>query len=94
MNNGVEAYLRLLSDIVDHVEEHDDVEPLKSSTEDVIAACRHFLDPLIDHLDGSEPDEGEEYRKLYGAGAGLRYYRKLQQAVRDARPGVQPSGPR
>jgi DNA sulfur modification protein DndB len=92
MNNGVEACLRLLSDIVDHVKEHDDVDPLKSSTEDVIGACRHFLDPLIDHLEGLSSNEGEEYRTLYGSGAGLRYYRRLQQAVRDARPDFNPAG--
>lgn len=90
MNNGIEAYLRLLSDIVDHVKQHDNVDPLKSSTKDVIGACHYFLDPLIDHLEGLSSDEGEEYRKLYGSGAGLRYYRKLQQAVRDARPEFNP----
>jgi DNA sulfur modification protein DndB len=92
MNNGVEAYLRLLSDIVDHVKKHDDIDPLKSSTEDVIGACHHFLDPLISHLEGLSPDEGEEYRRLYGSGAGAKYYRKLQLAVRDARAAFNPDG--
>jgi DNA sulfur modification protein DndB len=91
MNNGVEAYLRLLSDIIDHVKEYDNVDPLKSSTEDVVSACHYFLDPLIDHLERLSPDEGEEYRKLYGSGAGLRYYRRLQEAVRDARPKFNPA---
>ena len=64
MNNGVEALIRLLSDIVDHVIEHDGVDPLQSSTEDVVDPCRHFLDPLIDHLDGLRPAEGEAAPKL------------------------------
>jgi DNA sulfur modification protein DndB len=92
MNNGVEAYLRLLSDIVDHIKQHDDVDPLTSSTEDMVGACQHFLDPLVDHLESISADEGEEYRKLYGSGAGLRYYRKLQQAVREDRPKFEPAG--
>ena len=86
MNNGIEACLRLLSDVVDQVKEKDGVDPLKASTEDVMLACVFFLDPLIDHLNSLSTIEGEEYRKLYGSGAGLRYYRRLQQAVRDARP--------
>jgi DNA sulfur modification protein DndB len=92
MNNGIEAFLRVLSDIVDHVIEHDGVDPLHSSNGDVMEACQHFLDPLIDHLEGLNPDEGAEYRKLYGSGAGLRYYRRLQQALREARPKFNPVG--
>ncbi len=55
-------------------------------------ACHYFLDPLIDHLDGLSAEEGEEYRKLYGSGAGLRYFRRLQQALREARPKFNPAG--
>ncbi len=92
MNNGVEAYLRLLSDIVDHVKEHDNIDPLTSSAVEVIGACLYFLEPLIDHLEDLSSEEGEEYRKLYGSGGGLRYYHKLQQAVCDARPEFKPAG--
>lgn len=92
MNNGIEAFLRLLSDIVEHVIAEDGVDPLKSSADQVVNACHHFLDPLIDHLDGLSSEEGEAYRKLYGSGAGLRYYRKLQQALREARPTFSPVG--
>jgi DNA sulfur modification protein DndB len=91
MNNGIEAYLRLLSDIADHVKEDEKVDPLKSSAEDVIGACQHFLDPLIEHLEGLGGEQGEEYRKLYGSGGVLSYYRRLQQAVRDARPAFNPT---
>jgi DNA sulfur modification protein DndB len=58
----------------------------------MIGACHYFLDPLIEHLENLNADEGEEYRKLYGAGAGLRYYHKLQQAVRNTRSEFNPSG--
>jgi DNA sulfur modification protein DndB len=92
MNNGVEACLRILSDIVDHVIEHEGVSPLKSSTEEMVESCRQFLDPLIDHLDGLSLDDGTAYRKLYGSGAGLQYYRKLQQALCAARPAFNAPG--
>jgi DNA sulfur modification protein DndB len=92
MNNGVEAYLRLLSDIVDHLIQHDSLEPLKASTDEAVSACHYFLDPLIEHLENLSPEEGDAYRKLYGSGAGLRFYRRLQQAVRGARPEFNPAG--
>jgi DNA sulfur modification protein DndB len=92
MNNGVEALLRLLSDIVDHVKQHEDVKPLNTSTDDVVKACEPFLDSLIDHIEGLNPDAGSEYRKLYGTGGVASYYRRLQLAVRDARPEFNPAG--
>jgi DNA sulfur modification protein DndB len=92
MNNGIEAYLRILSDIVDHVIVSDGVSPLGSSTEEIVDACRSFIDPLVDHLDALSPEEGAAYRKLYGSGAGMQYYRRLQVALQNARPAFQPDG--
>jgi len=91
-NNGVQAFLRMLSDMVDHVIEQEGLSPRGSSTEEVLDACRQFLDPLIDHLDGLSLDEGATYRKLYGSGGALQYYRKLQQAVCAARPAFHAPG--
>jgi DNA sulfur modification protein DndB len=92
MNNGVEAFVRLLSDIVDHVITQDGLEPLTVSTDELLDGCRPFLDALVDYLDGLSLEEGAAYRRLYGSGGGTRYYRKLQHALRDARPGFSPPG--
>lgn len=92
INVGVESVLRVLSDVIDHVKTHDSVDPLKSSTEDVVDACKPFLDPLIDHLDGLSSEERAEYRKSYGYGGRTRYYRRLQEAIRGQRPEFDPPG--
>ena len=92
MNNGVEALVRLLSDIVDHAKQHEGVDPLNASTHDVLEACKPWLDSLIEHVEGLDLDEGAEYRKLYGTGGVASYYRRLQVAVRDARPEFNPAG--
>jgi DNA sulfur modification protein DndB len=92
LNNGVEAFLRILSDIVDNVIADEGVSPLTASTEELIEASRQFLDPLVDHLEGLSLEEGAAYRKIYGSGAGLQYYRKLQQALCAARPSFDAQG--
>ncbi len=92
MNNGVEALIRLLSDIVDHVKQHEGVDPLDASTGDVVKACEPFLDALIEHMEGVSPEEGSAYRKLYGTGGAATYYRRLQLTVRNARPQFNPAG--
>ncbi len=90
INNGVEAFLRLLSDVVDHVVEHDNLNPLTATPEEMMKACCFFIDPLIEHLSGLSAEEGLAYRKQYGSGAGMRYYRRLQQAVHEARAEFNP----
>ncbi len=90
LNNGVEAFIRLLSDMVDHVKENDHVDPLTTAPLDVLDACLYLLDPLIEHLDTRSDEEGLEYRRMYGTGGVARYYRLLQQAVQQARPEFDP----
>lgn len=92
INVGIEAILRTLSDMVDHAKAHDGIDPLTASADDVLDACRYFLDPLIEHLDGLSAEEGAEYRKSYGTGGSARYYRNLQVAIRDARPEFEAPG--
>lgn len=92
MNNGVQAFLGILSDMVDNVKVAEGLSPLEASTDEVLSACQQYLDPLILHLDGLSLEEGAAYRKLYGSGAGLRYYRKLQEALKAARPSFNAPG--
>ena len=36
------------SDIIDHLKAHEDIDPLKAPTQELVGACEYFLDPLID----------------------------------------------
>jgi DNA sulfur modification protein DndB len=90
VNNGVEAFMRLLSDIVDHVKEHEGVQPLAEPPEDTLAACGRFIDATVKHLLGVNEEEGREYRRLYGTGGTATYYRMLQRAVNQAHTAFDP----
>lgn len=90
MNNGVEAFMRLLSDIVDYVKQHDGVEPLTEPPEDTLDACTRFIDAAVMHLLALTDEEGREYRRLYGTGGIATYYRLLQHAVNQALPEFDP----
>jgi DNA sulfur modification protein DndB len=86
MNNGMEALLRILSDIVENIEAKRGISPLTADTDEIGQSCERYLESLIKYLNDLSFEEGVEYRKLYGSGGGLRYYRKLQQVLRDALP--------
>lgn len=92
INNGVESLLRVFSDVVDHVVEASDLELLQMSPQVLFDDCIHYLDPLIEHLDGLDPEEAAEYRRQYGSGGATKYWRRLQEAIRTARPAFDPPG--
>ncbi len=90
MNNGVEAFIRLLSDIVDHTKEHDQGNPLTATAEETLGACQYLIDPVIEHLATRSDEEAREYRRLYGTGGTATYYRRLQEAIQQAHPQFDP----
>ncbi len=90
LNNGVEAFIRLLSDIVDHVKERDGVNPLTATPEEILEASRYLLGPLVEHFETRSDEEGRQYRRMYGTGGVARYYRLLQQVVQQAHSDFDP----
>ena len=92
MNNGVEAILRILSDIVDDAVAKDGLDPRTQPVDELLDGCRPMLDSLAGYLDGLSLEEGASYRRFYGSGGGTQYYRRLQQALRRARPGFSAPG--
>jgi DNA sulfur modification protein DndB len=92
INNGIESIIRILGDIVDHLVTVNGYNPRDRTPQQLFNDAVAYLDPLIDHLDGLDAAAGLEYRQLYGSGAGTKYWRRLQQAVSDARPDFTPPG--
>lgn len=92
INNGIESLLRVFSDVVSHTAVESKVDLLTATPEEIFKPCAYYLDPLIDHLVGLGPEEGAEYRRMYGSGGGTRYWRRLQEAIRTARPSFDPPG--
>lgn len=70
MNNGIEALLRLLSDMVVDLTDRSDVTPLASTPMEIFDACCYYLDPLVDHLAGLSPDEAGGYQSCTAPGQG------------------------
>ena len=93
INNGIESIIRLLGDIVVHLAtQGGDYDPRLQEPRTLYQDAVPYLDSMIDHLAGLEPAEALQYRQLYGSGAGTKYWRRLQQAVTEARPEFNPPG--
>ena len=91
-NNGVEAYLRLLSDIIEQVKASGAADPRNDSSQDVVEACEPYLDAVIDFLESRTEEQATELRQLYGTGGAKTYWRNLQEAVAAKNDDFQPVG--
>ena len=92
INNGIEALTRIFSDVVDHCSGEGGVDPRNDRPEKVFDACQYYLDPLFDHLNDISVEQASEFKKMYGSGAGSRFWRYLQEVINEHRPEFDPPG--
>jgi DNA sulfur modification protein DndB len=91
-NNGVEAILRLLGDIVDQLILEGTIDPRMASPEDVFAHTRPMLEPLTGYITALSLDQGAELKGMYGSAAATKYWRHFQEAVSAVIPTFKPDG--
>ncbi|MDM2097278.1 DGQHR domain-containing protein [Mycobacteroides abscessus] len=92
-NNGVEAFLRLFSDIADHLTETDpDFDGVTGDAKDLAARTSYFLKPVVDFLREMALEDVKAFKTSYGSGASRKLWRAMQQVVREARPEFDPPG--
>lgn len=89
-NNGVEALIRLLSDLVDHLVRQGRVDPRKDSPDMVFAGVQPYLSAVTAFLASRSNEQGRKLRQMYGFGGSARYWRTLQLATRDAHSDFEP----
>ncbi len=92
INNGMESLIRILGDAVEHVATSEGYNPREKTARELFDEAIPYLDPMIDHLASLDASTALEYRQLYGSGAGTKYWRRLQQAINEARPDFNPQG--
>ena len=92
INVGVEAFLRVLGDVVDDLVDSGRVDPRNQSAVDVYAAVEPYIDVIVEFLDCLPKDEGQELRGKFGSSGQMRYWRTLQRALVEKMPGFEPEG--
>lgn len=92
INAGVEGFIRLFSDIIDHLISKGVVNPKQDETDKIIQEMLFYLDPLLENLSKLSDEEKLALKKSYGSGLKSKYWRKLQKIVHDARPDFLPDG--
>jgi len=92
INVGVEALLRIFSDVVDYLKADGSIIPTNENAKQMLEYSKELLDPMTEYLLGLSAEDAEKFRKRYGSGGATQYWRDLQEAINAAVPGFNPEG--
>ncbi|MCH6230169.1 DGQHR domain-containing protein [Microbacterium sp. CFH 31415] len=91
-NAGVEALIRVIGDVVDHLDAAGLIDPRENSPSSTFTQTRPMLKTLAEHLGSLPLDEVSEFRGWLGGGAPTKYLRRFQSAIADSHAEFQPDG--
>lgn len=92
INRGIQAILRVINDVVNHLIECKQVDPKTQRKEDLVKRVAFYLDPLIEYLNHLTRQERKELRGYFGGGADTRFWRAFQREVAKVRSDFNPEG--
>ena len=93
-NRGVQACIKVISDIVDMLCSDGTINPLSGDMDDIYKGMKLYLQGLVDEINALSDEERSQFVKTAGAGSGAdtRYWRRFQQYVQKHHSDFQPEG--
>lgn len=91
INKGIFAIIKLLSDVVDFLLKDNRIKE-NSSPNQIFDETKNYLDPIISFYKNITPDKRIELKTSYGIGGDTKYWRTLQNVVRDTHNEFNPIG--
>ena len=92
MNRGIQAVIRVINDIVNHLIDNHEISPKSQPINEVIDKVCFYLDPLIDYFNNLTDDQRTALRGRLGSGADPKFWRAYQKAIADIRTDFNPKG--
>ena len=92
MNRGIQAVIRIINDIVNHLVECKEIFPKTQNTNDLVKQVAFYLDPLNEYLRNLTQQERKDLRGYFGGGADTRFWRAFQREIFKVRSDFNPEG--
>ena len=92
MNRGIQAVIRVINDIVNHLVDLKEIFPKSQRTEELIDQVAFYLDPLNQYLNNLTQQERKDLRRYFGGGADTRFWRAFQREIAKERSDFNPDG--
>lgn len=92
INPTVYCLIVIFSDIIDHLIATERINPRNQSLQQLADDTKPFLDPIIRYFRDLPFDEKAQLRRSYGTGGRTKYWRTLQQVIKNTRSEFSPDG--
>lgn len=92
INRGIQAILRVINDIVNHLISTNSIAPKQDNWESYLSKITFYLDPLITYINNMTFEQKKDLRGYFGGGAETRFWRAFQKAIVIDRPDFAPHG--
>lgn len=92
MNRGMQAIIRVINDIINHLCENGTIAPKTDEIDEVVDQVKYYIDPLIRYIENLSIDDRKELRSYFGGGADTRFWRAYQRAIANERTDFNPEG--
>ena len=91
-NTGINALLRIFSDVLEYVVGETGIQPRKMAPNDVLDQCRPMFSAVVTFYENLSPDMRDEIKHQYGGKGVVKHWRYLQKAIKDKYSGFSPTG--
>lgn len=92
INRGIQAVIRVINDIVNHLVDRKEISPKTQKTEELVKQVAFYLDPLNEYLNSLTQQERKDLRGYFGGGADTRFWRAFQREISKERVDFNPEG--
>lgn len=92
MNRGIQAVIRVINDVVNHLVDRKEIFPKMQKTEELVNQVAFYLDPLNEYLNNLTQQERKDLRGYFGGGADTRFWRAFQREIAKERSDFDPDG--
>lgn len=92
INRGIQAVIRVINDIVNHLVDRKEISPKMQKTEELVKQVAFYLDPLNEYLNNLTQQERKDLRGYFGGGADTRFWRAFQREIAKERSDFAPDG--
>lgn len=92
INRGIQAVIRVIDDIVVHLQNQNKITPKIQNLEEMIDEVEYYIGPLMSYINCVEDAQRKELKGFLGGGADNKFWRSFQKAISEGREDFSPEG--